>query len=110
MCHLLGYFMIQITITTSKDAISLSLCKILQKIRKLKATKQNLKQGRNKRGGGGVVVVCCSSKADEKPAQTTTTTTTNQINRSRREREKREKGERERKGTVHVTFCIRNVY
>jgi hypothetical protein len=27
--------------------------KILQKIRKLKAAKQNLKQGRNKRGGGG---------------------------------------------------------
>jgi hypothetical protein len=26
--------------------------KILQKIRKLKAAKQNLKQGRNKRGGG----------------------------------------------------------
>jgi hypothetical protein len=25
MCHLLGYFMIQITITTSKEAISLSL-------------------------------------------------------------------------------------
>jgi hypothetical protein len=25
MCHLLGYFMIQITITISKDALSLSL-------------------------------------------------------------------------------------
>jgi hypothetical protein len=83
-------------------------------------SKTNLKQGRNKRdpgeGGGEVVVSSVLQQQSKRETRADDDDDNNkpdkpQSTREREERERREtERDRERKGTVQITFCIRNVY